>query len=106
MQNPRHNMCPILLLRAIILIFCIAFKHCVKEVVFSLVVRRPIIATHYNLTSNDPHLKLEQSKCNAAVHTKYLLATPSKIVHNTSGVATPSLKTTALKDVRAVKGQG
>jgi len=41
-----------------------------------------IVATHY---TNDPHLKLDQTKCNTPVCIKNLLATPSKMVHDPSG---------------------
>jgi len=43
---------------------------------------RSIVATHY---TNDPHLKLDQTKCNTAVCIKNLLATPPKMVHDLSG---------------------
>jgi len=33
---------------------------------------------HY---TNDPHLKLDQTKCNTAVYIESLLATPPKMVH-------------------------
>jgi len=41
-------------------------------------------AIHYSnpLQPNEPHLKLQQSKCNAAVYIKYLLATIPEMVHD------------------------
>ena len=41
-----------------------------------------IVATHY---TNDPHLKLDQTKCNTAVYIINLLTTPPKMVHDSSG---------------------
>ena len=43
---------------------------------------RSTLATHY---TKDPLLKLDQTKCNAAVCIKNLLATPPNIVHDPSG---------------------
>jgi len=47
-----------------------------------------------------PPSKIENSKRNAAVYIKCLLATSPKMVHSSSGVASrdPRLKTTALED--------
>jgi len=64
-----------------------------KSVVFNLF----CTAIPYSnpLQPNDPQLKFEWSKCNtvACVHIiQYLLATPPKMVHNPSGVATPGWK--------------
>jgi len=41
-------------------------------------------------------MKVEQSKRNTAVQIKYLLATPSKMVHDPSWCRDPRLKTTCL----------
>ena len=41
-----------------------------------------IVTTHY---TNDPHLKLDQTKCNTAVCIKNLLETPPKMFHDPSG---------------------
>jgi len=57
--------------------------------VFNFFVPLPLIATHYNPTT--PNLKLKQSEFDTAVYIKYLLVTPTKMIHDLPGVLTPRL---------------
>jgi len=63
---------------------------------------RPVVSNHFctatyysnPLQPNEPHLRLQYSKCNAAACIKYLLATPPKSGSRPSEGRNSSLKTT------------